>query len=195
MGRIFYKKLILEVDENVYEPREDSFLLAENLPSIRKKEKVLEIGTGSGLISILAAKKGAKVVATDINEHAISCALKNSEKNNVPGIDFRAGDLFEPIKKNEKFDLIIFNPPYLPAEKKYTDQPIDLSYNSSETLNKFLAQCKDFLKKDGRVIIVNSTISGVEIGGKIIAEQKLAFEKIFVVQLNQVDFSFKKIKE
>ncbi len=209
MGRIFYNDLILDIDENVYEPREDSFLLAKNL-QVKKKEKVLEIGTGSGLIAILAASKGAKVVATDLNEFAILCAQKNSLKNafrfatsissrtlgnNANGIDFRVGNLFEPIKPREKFDLIIFNPPYLPAESSYTEKPIDLSYNSSDALMKFLILYKNFLRKNGRAIIVNSTLSGIQTDGKIIAEQKLAFEKIFVVELNHENGSLNKISE
>ncbi len=194
MGRIFYNDLILDIDENVYEPREDSFLLVKNL-QVKKKEKVLEIGTGSGLIAILAASKGAKVVATDLNEHAINCARKNADANNMQGIDFRVGNLFEPIKPREKFDLIIFNPPYLPAEGSYTEKPIDLSYNSSDTLMQFLILYKNFLRKNGRAIIVNSTLSGIQTDGKIIAEQKLAFEKIFVVELNHENGSLNKISE
>ncbi len=182
MGRIFYKDLILDIDENVYEPREDSFLLADNL-QVNKGEKILEIGTGAGLIAILAAKRGGKVIAIDINGFAIGCARKNAERNGAKEIDFRTGNLFEPLKKGEKFDLIVFNPPYLPREEKYTEKPIDLSYNSSETLQKFLEQYKKFLKKGGRAVIVNSSISGVETNGRIIAEMKLAFEKISVIQL------------
>ena len=204
MNRVFYRDLILDVDSNVYEPREDSFLLADNL-HFKKGEKVLEIGTGAGLISILAAKFGAKVVAIDINPFAVECARKNAELNGAKGIDFRVGDLFEPLKASitsdvnstdgrkrkqkeaissiKKFDLIVFNPPYLPREEKYTEKPIDLSYNSSEVLQKFLTEYKKFLKKGGRTVIVNSSISGVEVEGKILAEKKLAFEKLFVIEL------------
>src|SRR3989344_2597294 len=163
MAQTFYNDLILETDGNVYSPREDSFLLANNL-QVKKGEKVLEIGTGSGLIAILCARKGAEVVATDLNEHAIKCAKKNAEGNKVK-VDFREGDLLAPLKNGEKFDLIIFNPPYLPRETKYSDRPIDLSYNSSETLEKFLEQYRDFLKENGRAVIVNSTLSGVQAEG------------------------------
>jgi len=182
MSRVFYKDLVLDVDgKNVYEPREDSFLAADNL-NAKAGEKILEIGTGCGLLAILAATKGAEVVATDINELAVECAQKNAGENKLK-IDFRVGDLFSPIKNNEKFDLIIFNPPYLPSEKDFVDRQIDLSYNSSETLRKFLASYKGFLKENGRAVVVNSSISGVSAGGRELASQKLAFEKISLIEL------------
>ncbi len=192
MVTVFYKDLKLDIADSVYEPREDSFLLADNLKaknaltstsrSARGGEKVLEIGTGSGILAILAAKQGADVTATDINEEAVECARKNAIKNRAEGIEFLQGDLFAPVS-GRKFDLIIFNPPYLPREEKYTDKKIDMSYNSSETLERFLKEYRNYLTEGGCALIVNSSISGVKAGGKIIAEKKLAFEKIFVAEL------------
>ena len=179
--KVFYKDLVLEVSESVYEPREDSFLLADNL-KVKKGESVLEIGTGSGILAILAAKMGGRVTAVDINDEAIECAAGNAERNNVWGIKFLVGNLFAPVK-DEKFDLIIFNPPYLPKEEKYTEKKIDLSYNSSETLERFLKEYKKHLNKNGRALIINSSISGVKTKGKKIAELKLAFERLEVIQL------------
>ncbi len=66
--------------ENVYEPAEDTFLLADNL-MVKKSDKVLEIGTGTGIIAIIASKKAKNVVAVDINKYAVECAQKNSEIN------------------------------------------------------------------------------------------------------------------
>jgi len=181
MAVCFYKDLVIETADSVYEPREDSFLIADNL-NTKKGEKVLEIGTGSGILAILAAKMGSRVTAVDINEDAIECAAKNAEKNDVWGIKFLHGNLFEPVK-GQKFDLIIFNPPYLPKEEKYTEKKIDLSYNSSETLERFLKEYKKYLNKNGRALIINSSISGVKVEGKVIAEKKLPFEKLEVIEL------------
>jgi len=202
---ISHRDLVIETTENVYEPREDSFLIADNL-KVKKGESVLEIGTGSGILAILAAKRGGKVTAIDLNEDAIECAKKNWENNKglrnqghrgsetktrteplksvplSPFINFIVGNLFAPVK-GEKFDLIIFNPPYLPKEEKYTEKKIDLSYNSAETLERFLKEYKKHLNKNGRALIINSSISGVKVEGKVIAEKKLAFEKLEVIML------------
>ena len=176
----FYNDLVLDISENVYEPREDSFLLADNL-KVSVGGEVLELGTGSGLQAILAAKQGAKVVATDINPEAIECARKNAEENGVE-IEFLVGDLFEPNEK--KFDLIIFNPPYLQKDGP-VKKPIDLSYNSSEVIPRFLEEYEKYLKPGGRAVIVNSSISGVEVPGKVLAKKKLFFEEIEVVELER----------
>jgi len=180
MKKAFYQDIVLDISENVYEPREDSFLLAESL-DVKESEEVLELGTGSGLQAILAAKKGASVVATDINPEAVECAKKNAEANGVE-IGFLVGDLFESIGK--KFDLIIFNPPYLKKDGPIK-KPIDLSYNSSEVIKRFLAEYKKYLKPGGRAVIVNSSISGVDVPGKVLATKKLFFEEIEVVELNE----------
>ena len=59
------------------------------------------------------------VIATDINPHALQCAIKNIIGNKAFNMELREGDLFEPVA-NDKFDLILFNTPYLPSsmEKK-----------------------------------------------------------------------------
>jgi len=171
---IFYREFELEVNNSVYEPREDSFLLADNL-KVERGEKVLEIGTGCGLAAIVCAEQGAEVTAVDINPEAVSCAKKNAEKYNLK-IDFRKGDLFEPI--NEKFDLIIFNSPYLPGEDK------DVALVNTGAVQRFLQEYRNYLNKNGRAWIVVSSISDFEAKGKIIAAKKVAFEEIRLVELS-----------
>jgi len=75
--RLFFKGCVFYVDENVYEPAEDTFLLAENL-KVEPEDFVLDMGTGCGILAVLAAKKARKVVAVDINPYAIECAKKNA---------------------------------------------------------------------------------------------------------------------
>lgn len=119
--KVFFADCVFSVSENVYEPTEDSFLFAENL-AVRKGDTVLDMGTGCGILGIIAAKKAAKVVAVDINPYAVRCARENAKLNHV--IDktfFVQGDLFAPIRKGEKFDLILFNAPYLPSERSEDD--------------------------------------------------------------------------
>jgi release factor glutamine methyltransferase len=71
-----YKGIHYETHPKVYEPAEDTFLFAENL-QIERRDRVLEIGTGTGLLAIITSKKCSTVTATDINPHAIDCAVKN----------------------------------------------------------------------------------------------------------------------
>ncbi len=109
MGLNFY------VDENVLIPRPDTEILVEKTIDIIKSNNLksfLEIGAGSGCISIsLSHYTGIKGVAVDIFEENLSICRKNAKNNNVENIDFIISDIFSNI--NEKFDLIISNPPYI----------------------------------------------------------------------------------
>jgi release factor glutamine methyltransferase len=113
-----YKELILELHPEVYDPAEDSFILLESL-SIIPNKSVLELGTGCGLIALACALQGAQVVCTDINPYAIGLTRRNIERNRhlLKGtIEIRQGDLFSVLRKYERFDVIVFNPPYLPTK-------------------------------------------------------------------------------
>ena len=77
-----YQGMEFLICENVYEPAEDTFLFADNL-LVKKSDNVLEIGTGTGIIAIIASKKLKKVVAVDINRYAVECARKNAEINRL----------------------------------------------------------------------------------------------------------------
>ena len=88
----------------LYEPREDSELLVKYVKK-HARGVVLDMGTGSGIQAIGAIEKGAEVLAVDVNKEAV----EHCEKK---GINALQSDLFENVKG--KFDLIIFNPPYLP---------------------------------------------------------------------------------
>ncbi|MEM2890220.1 MAG: methyltransferase, partial [Candidatus Hadarchaeum sp.] len=125
---IFYKGDKFLVYPEVYEPAEDTFLIADNL-EVKSDERVLELGTGCGLLAILAAKAGAKVVATDISPIALECARANAVENLVANrIDFRSGDLFDPVD-GELFDAVIFNPPYLPVEpQRRSNGPLEMAW-------------------------------------------------------------------
>ena len=73
--------------------------------------RLLDLGTGSGVVGVLAQSAGAAVVGIDIDPRAVAAARQNGLK------DVRAGDLFDPVP-NERFDLICWNPPYFPARKQ-----------------------------------------------------------------------------
>ena len=80
--RIHFGDYVFDLYDDVYEPAEDTFLFAENL-DVKEGERVLDVGTGCGLLGILAAKKAWNVVAVDLNPYAIRCAKENSDLNGV----------------------------------------------------------------------------------------------------------------
>ncbi len=197
--KFFYKGIELGFPESVYEPREDSLLIAkvleEKLEGWKaengKAKFILEIGCGSGLLSIIAAKSGCEVVASDINSDAVACARKNSELNETT-IKIVQSNLFDNI--SGKFDMIIFNPPYLPEEQNRENKSW-AGGNNLEIIKQFIRGAKTHLNADGKILIVISSLSKPEkiikqlsnsgFNAEIIAEQKIPWEKLFVIRASE----------
>jgi release factor glutamine methyltransferase len=118
IGRREFWSLPFKVTPDVLIPRpETEFLVAEALNVL---SRILEIGTGSGAISVALAKElaGASLIATDLSRKTLAIAADNARQNGVTGqIRFLPGDLFDAAEKEEKFDLILTNPPYIPADQ------------------------------------------------------------------------------
>lgn len=90
----------------MYEPAEDTFLIAENL-SVTDGEKILDMGTGCGILAAIAAEKANRVVAVDVNPHAVNCAKKNADLNGVGvKVEVHQGNLFSSVKDTERFDSL-----------------------------------------------------------------------------------------
>jgi release factor glutamine methyltransferase len=180
----------------VYEPAEDSFLLADvALKDAEPGMSILEVGTGSGFVSavLLANLKDVHLLATEINPNAARCARAN-------GVEVIRTDLFRGIKheKPEKrFDLILFNPPYLPTSKDekvpgWLNYAFDGGISGRETLDRFLNEVKDYLKPGGKILVLISSITGLEavrekmkgLGFKvdIVEKKKVSFEELMVVR-------------
>jgi len=164
--RVYFGDFAFDVCEDVYEPAEDSFLFAENL-IVQEGDSVLDLGTGSGILAVLAAKVADSVVAVDLNPFAIRCALQNTILNRIKGnISFLQSDLFRALHTNAKFDLILFNAPYLPSEKGEDSTWIGRSWaggtSGREVVDRFIAEVSSFLKPSGRVQLMQSTLTGVE---------------------------------
>jgi len=149
----------------IYEPAEDSFLLKKYIKKY-SKGIVLDIGTGTGILAEEAAssKKVVKIFGVDINEEAIKHCIRNQKSKKII---FAMSDLFSLFKRDRrymgtKFDTIIFNPPYLPTDKKAKDIALDGGEKGYELLCKFLHECKKFLKPKGKILIIFSSLTGKE---------------------------------
>jgi release factor glutamine methyltransferase len=177
----------LELLSNVYEPCEDTFLLVDAaLDVVRPTDSVLEVGTGCGLIAKVVARLAHSVIATDINPQAV----KNATLNGVEAIQ---GDLF--CNLNRRFDLIIFNPPYLPTDTNmpcdWLTQACDGGLAGHEVIMRFLTQVDRHLTSRGRVLIIISSLTGYrEVTERMkaqfeivrsLAERKVFFETLYVI--------------
>jgi len=170
----------------MYEPREDSFLILKHIKNYTNQTyKVLDVGTGTGILAEEASKYAKQVTAIDIDKKSISKLMKNNTNNKIK---FIVSDLFSNIK--EKFDLIIFNPPYLPS-KKIKDKRIDGGEQGTEIIEKFLKQAKIYLKKNGKTLLICSSLNNnvenlfdkYNYRYKKIDEKKMFFEKLFLYKL------------
>ncbi|MBI2129048.1 methyltransferase [Candidatus Woesearchaeota archaeon] len=156
----------------MYEPQEDSLLLQEYV----KKHAfgmVLDVGAGSGIQAIEAAKKKVvkKVIAADIQKDVVDY-LKSKIKNKK--IIAKQSDLFSNIK-NMKFDTIIFNPPYLPSDLKVKDITIEGGKKGYEVIERFLSKANNYLKKDGIILMVFSSLTKPRMINKLIKKNKLKY--------------------
>lgn len=188
-------ELEIDVDKEVYEPAEDSFLLAKWVGKL--KGKVLDVGCGCGLLALVCAKQNPnnEVLGVDLNPKAIENSVHNAEKNKIFNVRFLNSDLFSKVK--EKFDGIIFNPPYLPTSKKEKVRgKLNLAFDGGKSgrkiTDRFLVSLSAHLKKSGKLIMVESSLAGIEktiaklrklgFDAKIIDEKKFFFERIVVIE-------------
>ena len=194
--KIFFDEHVFHIFDHVYEPDEDTFLLAENLDAV-PNEVVLDLGTGCGILAVLSALKARRVVATDVNPYAVRCAKLNAKVNKVSdGMEVVRGDLFGPIKEDEKFSLILFNAPYLPTEEGEEAEWIDYAWAGGErgrtVIDRFISSASRYLEPKGRILLVQSTLSNVRksiqklekqnLSAKVIDDKKVSFETIMLIE-------------
>jgi release factor glutamine methyltransferase len=198
MVEIEYRKALIKLGDTdlVYEPAEDSFLLADAaLKEAKPGMNILEIGTGSGFISAVlrANLKYIRLVATEINPHAARCAKANA-------VEVIRTDLFKGLKPRRSetlFDLILFNPPYLPTLKEekipgWLNYAFDGGISGRDTLDQFLYEVRDYLKPGGKILVLISSITGLDavkekmeklgFAVEVVARKKVSFEELMVVR-------------
>ncbi|MDP9012468.1 MAG: methyltransferase [Pseudomonadota bacterium] len=116
--------------------------------------EILDMGTGSGVCAVFAAKHARRVVAVDINAAAVRCAGINALLNNLENkIDTRHGDLFAAAP-GERFDLVLFNPPFYRGTPR---DDRDRAWRSSDVAERFAAGLYAHLKPGGFALVLLST--------------------------------------
>lgn len=175
----------------MYLPREDSYLLSsvleEYIRDKKKATKILDMGSGSGIQAQTCRKLGFKnVIAVDIDEEAIKTLREKK---------FKAvrSNLFSNLKK-QKFDIIIFNPPYLPEHKYDKEKDTTGGKEGWETITRFLEQARNHLTKNGKILLLYSSLSkpkiiakkAKELGYKknTIKKKRLFYEELYIDELN-----------
>jgi release factor glutamine methyltransferase len=186
----------IRTERDVYEPAADTELLVRSI-RFREGERILEIGTGTGLVAIHCAKHGGLVTATDVCTEALDLARDNAGANAVE-VDLREGDLFDPVEG--AFDVIIFNPPYLPTDPEdLTDSPLDTALDGgpggTEITLKFLQRLPEFLEPGGRAYLVVSSLQAMDridsevhrqgLASRVRGSEKFVFETISVLELRR----------
>lgn len=181
----------IECAPSVYTPAEDTFLMLGAI-TIARDERVLEMGCGSGMISVHCAKAGAVITAVDVNPEAVKCTKTNASRNDVL-VNVVTSDLFDEVKGT--YDLILFNPPYLRGEEQsMEDKAWAGGPTGTETLFRFLEAAVPHLDPKGRIIVIVSSDMDQPALDKVLkpftvkelASMRLFFEELRVLELRPV---------
>jgi release factor glutamine methyltransferase len=172
-------------------PRTGEFLASQvDSRLVQRDWEVLDMGTGSGVCAIFAARHARRVVAVDINAAAVRCAGINALLNHLEHrIDVRHGDLFAPVSE-ERFDLILFNPPFVQGAPQ---DDRDRAWRSNDVAERFAAGLGAHLKPAGFALVLLSTFGdghiyleefrkrGFEIS--VLAERRFVNERLTIFRL------------
>ena len=198
-NKVSFGTLSLSIPYWVYEPAEDSFLLATYASSL--SGIILEIGCGSGIVSLSAAQANPQnsVLGVDINSKAVKCSEANAAANGIKNATFLLSDLFSEVPPAQKFDCILFNPPYLPTSRaeRLKSPEENAAYDGGATglnvFKKFIAEAPAHLSDGGKVAVIATSLgNGVEktlallearVGSaQVLAEEKFFFEKLALIE-------------
>jgi HemK-related putative methylase len=176
----------------IYSPSDDSLFLAsfvKNKLKSLKPKSILDMGSGSGIQAmtcILSGALPASITLVDINPDAISHLQKY-----FPDSKVIHSDLFSKLKTSDKFDLIIFNPPYLPEDKFDSEADTAGGKRGDEIIVRFLKKLKSHLTDNGKALLLLSSLTPMNNINKefkrykahLLGKKKLFFEELYVWEL------------
>lgn len=187
------RRYFVSLHDDVYRPSDDTLLLARAVHTeVRRGDRFLEVGCGTGFVSLVAAAAGARVACTDANPHAVALARHNAKQNGLR-LDAVETDLLAGVPG--PFDVVAFNPPYLPtAPDDYVPGPLNLAFDGGPDGNAVvlrLARQLGALRPLPRcVLVVHSSLSdpaplvaamrSLGYADDVAAEEAHAFERLTV---------------
>ena len=185
-----YDEICIKVHPDVFPPQLtfSTKILLDFIANLDLQNKnFLELGCGSGIISLLAAKKGATVTASEINQTALAFLETNASKNNLK-LKIIYSDLFDNLE-NQYFDCIIINPPYYPKKPKNIKEHAWYCGENFEYFEKLFVQLPNYLSRANCYMILSQDCDIEKI--KAIAYRnamtfELVFEKKELVEINYV---------
>lgn len=120
---------------------------------------VLDMGTGSGIGAIFAARRAARVLAVDVNREAVRCARINALLARVEDrVEVREGDLFEPVG-DERFDVVLFNPPFYDGTPR---DPLEHAFRGADVVARFARGLEARLAPGGHAIVLLSSVGAID---------------------------------
>jgi len=179
-----------ERDGPAYEPREDTFLMLDALSEQRLEgSRVLDMGTGSGILASYCARRSADVTAADIDNGAIDSLRRVAKRLGIE-LKLVVSDLFSGIQG--MFDLVVFNPPYLPSSS-LDDRAVDGGEQGTRVIGRFLAQLREHLTEDGLALLLVSSLNNPEelvkshadLAFEPIHNRALFFERLYVMKVKR----------
>jgi release factor glutamine methyltransferase len=136
-----------------------SRVLAEQVLTLDLRDRtVLDLGTGSGIQALLAARGGAQVTAVDISQAAVDCAAENARRNGLAdGMTVLASDLFEKVLEGLRFDLVITNPPFY-SRTAANERDLAFAGGAANTFfEKLSSSLPGRLEENGALVMIQSS--------------------------------------
>lgn len=161
-----YRDCVFRIDAGTQPPKAGSLLFCRHL-GVRPGENVLEIGSGAGLAAVLAARTGARVIATDIRPESVACTRDNAARNGVADrVETRLGDGFAPVA-GLAFDLVCASPPQMPTPPGRERDDAEAAADNGgpdgwALLDRLIREAPPHLRPGGRLLFTLFGFLGLE---------------------------------
>lgn len=189
--RTKYGEVSFDVPDGVYEPSEDTLLLLDAM-EVPEGARVLEVGSGCGVVSLAAARRAELVVATDIRAEAAAATHRNATANALHSkVMVVRCDLASALKPGAAFDIVLFNPPYLPVRDG--EETWSGGEKGVDVVLRLVRELPSLLRRGGSAFIVVSSLGRFEeairaaeeagLTAETVAEKKQFFETLLAIKI------------